>query len=55
MKAAVCKPVHATQAHIPYPNAADRKYFLNKAVDLMLIIACGAGMAAVLLFLLTIA
>lgn len=39
---------------IPYPNAATRKEMLNKFLDLLLVGAIGAGLAASLLFLLVL-
>lgn len=38
-----------------YPNAATRKQVMNKIVDLLLMAAVGAGLAAMLLLLLALA
>lgn len=43
-----------TNPRIPYPNAASRKELVHKFLDLLLIGAIGAGLAASLLFLLVI-
>lgn len=40
---------------LTYPNAATRKQVMNKIVDLLLMAAVGAGLAAMLLLLLTLA
>lgn len=40
---------------IPYPNAATKRELLNKFLDLVLVGAIGAGLAACLLFLLATA
>ena len=45
----LCKPV------LPYPNAATRRQLLHRLLDLLLSAAIGAGVAAVLLFLLALA
>lgn len=37
-----------------FPNAADRKYFLNKILDTALIGVIGIGIAASILFLITL-
>lgn len=39
----------------PYPNAATRREVMHKIVDHLLIIACSAGIAAVILFLVALA
>lgn len=39
---------------IPYPNAITRRQFFNKILDGILVGACGMGIAAMLLFILTI-
>ena len=36
---------------IPYPGAADRRYFLNKFLDGCLAVATGAGACTILFFL----
>ena len=38
-----------------YPNSATRKQVMNKIVDLLLMAAVGAGLAAMLLLLLALA
>lgn len=43
------------KAALPYPNAATRKQIMNKVLDLLLMAAIGAGIAAMLLFLLALA
>lgn len=45
----LCKPA------FPYPNAATRRQVLHRLLDLLLSAAIGAGIAAVLLFLLALA
>ena len=40
---------------LPYPNAATRRQIANKVLDLLLMAAVGAGIAAMLLFLLALA
>lgn len=40
---------------LSYPNAATRKQVMNKIVDLLLMAAIGAGLAAMLLLLLALA
>ena len=40
---------------IPYPNAATRQELLHKFLDLVLVCAIGAGLAATLLFILALA
>lgn len=42
------------QAAPAYPNAASRRYFLEKAVDAALVIAIGMGIGTALLFLLVL-
>jgi hypothetical protein len=39
---------------LPYPNAATRRQILNKILDLLLTGAIGAGIAAMLLFLMVL-
>lgn len=41
--------------NLPYPNAATRREILSKFLDLLLVGAIGAGLAASLLFLLALA
>lgn len=43
-----------TQPRIPYPNAATRKELVHKFLDMVLMGAIGAGLAASLLFLLVV-
>lgn len=43
-----------TRPKIPYPNAATRKEMFHKFLDLLLMGAIGAGLAASLLFLLVV-
>ena len=43
------------KATLPYPNAATRRQVANKVLDLLLIAAVGAGLAAMLLLLLALA
>ena len=40
------------KASLPYPNAATRRQVMNKVLDLLLMAAIGAAVAAMLLFLL---
>lgn len=40
---------------IPYPNAANRRYFLEKALDHMLAAAVCLGLVTIVLFLFTLA
>ena len=40
---------------IPYPNAATKQELLHKFLDLILVGAIGAGLAACLLFILALA
>lgn len=39
---------------VPYPNAASRRHVLGKLLDILLVTASGAGIAAVLLFVLMV-
>lgn len=43
------------KATLPYPNAATRRQVANKVLDLLLMAAVGAGLAATLLLLLALA
>ena len=36
---------------VPYPGAADRRYFLNKFIDGCLAVATGAGACTIFFFL----
>ena len=38
---------------LPYPNAAEPRYFLNKFIDACLATATGAGTFTILFFLMT--
>lgn len=40
--------------YIPYPNAATKKQVVEKILDRVLLSACGMGITAIFLFLLTI-
>jgi len=42
------------KSRIPYPNAASREHVLHRFLDLALMAAIGAGLAASLMFLLVI-
>jgi len=46
--------VYRSTEVVPYPNAATRRQILNKILDYVLVGACGMGLAAMLLLLLTI-
>lgn len=48
--------VHTTRPQTAhrYPNAASRRYFLEKAVDLLLSAAICVGVVAILFFLVTL-
>ncbi len=49
--------VHNTKNHTYgslFPNAADKKYFINKLLDTLLCGAIGMGIAASILFLITL-
>ena len=41
-----------TRTHVPYPNAVTRRQIANKVLDLLIMAASGAGLAASLLFIL---
>ena len=43
------------QPRIPYPNAATKKELFAKLIDLLMVGALGAAMAALLLFFLVLA
>lgn len=45
---------YTTNPQIPFPNAATRKELIHRFLDLLLMGATGAGLAASLLFLLVI-
>ena len=53
MKTVVCKST--CRPAFPYPNAATRRQVANKVLDLLLMAAVGAGLAAMLLLLLALA
>lgn len=38
---------------LPYPNAAEPRYFIDKAIDAALAIATGMGTLTILFFLIT--
>ena len=44
-----------TQRPVPYPNAADDRYFKSKALDLLTAIVSGMGLVSAMLFLVTLA
>lgn len=39
----------------PYPNAAERRYYVNKALDYALAAATGLGAVVIMLFFVTLA
>lgn len=43
-----------TKTRVPYPNAASRQQLLHRFLDLALMAAIGAGLAASLMFLLVL-
>ena len=43
-----------TRPVIPYPNAATKKEILHNALDMLLSAACGAALAAIVLFLMVV-
>ena len=49
------KTTTVRKAAIAYPNAATRRQIANKVLDLLLMAAIGAGLAAMLLLLLALA
>ena len=51
MKTAVYQTTRRQQPTIRFPNAASRRYFLHKLLDLALMAAIGAGLAACVLLL----
>ena len=56
MKTATAKQTNIhTMPVIPYPNAATKQELLHKSLDLILVGAIGAGLAACLLFFLALA
>lgn len=55
MKATVCHRQNIVRHQpLPYPNAATRRQILQKFLDLLLVAACGMGMAAAVLLLLVV-
>lgn len=55
MKTAVMKRTNfSTMPALPYPNAATRQEILHKFLDLLLVAAIGAGLAASLIFLIAL-
>ncbi len=55
MKTAACSTNYKMKDPIPYPNAMTRKEMLHKVLDTLIVAACGMGLAASLLLLLTLA
>ena len=55
MKTAAMKRTNYNMPVIPYPNAATKQEILHKTLDLLLVAAIGAGMAACLIFLIALA
>ena len=56
MKVATLKQTSISRTPIvPYPNAATREEMMHKVLDLILVCAIGAGLAACLLFFLALA
>ena len=51
MKTAIYQSTRRQPKAIPFPNAASRKYFVQKFLDLALLAAIGAGIGACILFL----
>ena len=51
MKTTVYQTTRRPSKAIPVPNAASRKYFFQKFLDLALMAAIGAGIGACILFL----
>ena len=45
------KTVKNRKPRVPYPGAADRRYFLNKFIDGCLAVATGAGACTIFFFL----
>ena len=43
------------KSHVAYPNSASRRQIVNRIVDLLLMAASGAGIAAMVLFMLALA
>ena len=52
--AALRRRIVRFNTYIPYPNAATGRQMLQKVLDLILMAVCGAGIAAVLLFILVL-
>lgn len=53
MKTAVVKRTNNMPV-IPYPNAATKQEMLHKILDMLLVAAIGAGLAASLIFLIAL-
>ena len=51
----ICHTDFKSRPSIPYPNAATRKELLHKFLDLLLVGAMGAGLAACFLLILAFA
>ena len=54
MKTAVYQATRHQKTAIRFPNAASKRYFLHKLLDLALMAAIGAGLAASILFLMVL-
>ena len=53
MKTAVaCRPYKNIRPRVAYPNAATRRQMLHRFLDGVLMLASGAGIAAMVLFML---
>lgn len=55
MKTAVHRSNHTTRPNLPFPNAATKRQVVDRIVDLTLTFMLGAGAAAIVLFVLTVA
>lgn len=54
MKTAAMKQTNKAMPIIPYPNAATRQEIFHKILDMLLVAAIGAGLAASLIFLIAL-
>lgn len=54
MKTAVVKRTNNHMPVMPFPNAATKQELLQKFLDLLLVAAIGAGLAASLIFLIAL-
>ena len=52
--AAVKRTTFNNMPVIPYPNAATKEEIIHKTLDLLLVAAIGAGLAACLIFLIAL-